>query len=382
MDKDEAQELLTKYTKNQCSPEEKALIERWYLEEASMQQLPDNQDDFNREKIEIWAETLKKAGLKKANYRLGRVWMASAAALLIFLSIGFYFFRIEQPEPKVAVSKTTDVIPGSNKAVLTLADGSKIILDHAGEGVLARQGNIVINKAGDGQLVYDASKSPLSTDNAVVAYNTISTPRGGNYHVILPDGSKVWLNSASSISFPTAFNGDERNVTITGEAYFEVASNIHKRFNVKANGMSVQVLGTHFNVMAYDDEASVKTTLLEGSVKVISGLVSNVIKPGEQAQVAVGKINVTTANLEEAVAWKNGYFYFKDTDIKTVMRQISRWYDVDVQYRGAVPETVFSGKMYKNVNASKVLEILSYFKVNFRIEEPLTPSGRKTIIIL
>lgn len=382
MDKDEAQELLTKYIENQCSPEEKALIERWYLKEAAAQQLPESQTDFSDEKHEIWTGTLKRAGLKQKKYNPGKLWMASAAALLIFLSIGFFFFRGEEPQVEVAVTQVPDVTPGTNKAVLTLADGSKIVLDHAGEGVLARQGNIIINKGAEGQLVYDASNSSLNTDRATVSYNTISTPRGGQYHVILPDGSKVWLNSASSINFPTAFNSDERNVTITGEAYFEVAPSATKRFNVKANGTNVQVLGTHFNVMAYADESSVKTTLLEGSVKVSSGKTVNIIKPGEQAESVAGRINISNANLEEAVAWKNGYFYFKDTDIKTVMRQIARWYDVDVQYKGEIPETVFSGKMYKNVNASKVLEILSYFKVNFRIEEPLTPSGRKTIVIL
>lgn len=382
MKNEEAQDLLNRYAGNNCTPEEKALVERWYLKESAGQTLPDTQADFSLEKEEIWTGTLQKAGLTQDKYRSGyKVWMASAAALLIFMSVGFYFFRLKQSQP-VAISKKIDVIPGGNKAILTLADGSEIILDQVANGRLAKQGNITINKASEGQLVYDASESNINNDNARITYNTISTPRGGQYHVILPDGSKVWLNSASSINFPTAFNGNERNVTITGEAYFEVVTNTSKPFNVKANGTTVKVLGTHFNVMAYTDETLVKTTLLEGSVKVSSGKISNMIKPGEQAQITDENIKIINANLDEAIAWKKGYFYFKDTDIKTVMRQISRWYDVDVQYKGNVPETVFSGKMHKNVNASKVLEILSYFKVNFRIEEPLISSGKKTIVIL
>ena len=378
MNTDEARELLARYTKNDCTAEEKVLVERWYLKEAAGQAFPEARIDFSKEKAEIWTGIRIKAGLSSG--RRIRAWVASAAAVLVVLSAALYFFRSDQPQVPAVAGKKADVIPGGNKAVLTLADGFSIILDQAGNGTVAKQGNVVINKTGDGELIYDASAR--SKNNAIVGYNTISTPRGGEYQVILPDGSKVWLNSASSINFPTVFSESERNVVITGEAYFEVASNASKPFIVKANGTSVQVLGTHFNVMAYTNEGSVKTTLLEGSVKVSSGRESNIIKPGEQAQITNGKINVSAANLEEAVAWKNGYFYFRNTDIKTVMRHISRWYDVDVEYRGAVPETVFSGKMYRNVNASKVLEILSYFKVNFIIEQPVTPSDKKTIVIL
>ena len=378
MNTDEARELLARYTKNDCTAEEKVLVERWYLKEAAGQVFPEGRIDLSNEKAEIWAGIRIKAGLSSG--RGVRAWVASAAAVLIVLSAALYFFRSDQPQAPAVAVKKADVMPGGNKALLTLADGSSIILDQAGNGTVAKQGNVVINKTADGQLIYDASAR--GKNNAIVGYNTISTPRGGEYQVILPDGSKVWLNSASSINFPTVFSESERNVVITGEAYFEVASNVRKPFIVKANGTRIQVLGTHFNVMAYTNEGSVKTTLLEGSVKVSSGRESNIIKPGEQAQIINGKINVSAANLEEAVAWKNGYFYFRNTDIKTVMRHISRWYDVDVEYRGTVPETVFSGKMYRNVNASKVLEILSYFKVNFIIEQPVTPSDKKTIVIL
>lgn len=384
MNKDEARQLLAKYIENDCTPEQRALVERWYLQEAAGQVLPDNGNDFKSEKAEIWAGTIEKAGISKKTYRPRTMWMASAAALLIFITAAVLFLNQKEPpqQSAAAVSKTADVIPGGNKAILTLGDGTSIVLDHAGNGTLARQGNIIIRKSADGQLVYDASAPDHNRVDASVSYNTISTPRGGEYQVILPDGSKVWLNSASSINFPTAFNGTERNVTITGEAYFEVASNPQKPFNVNANKTKVQVLGTHFNIMAYTNEHAVKTTLLEGSVKVSSGDESRLIKPGEQASVTGGNIRIGNANIDEAMAWRNGYFYFKNTDIETMMRQISRWYDVDVEYRGEIPTTVFTGKMYKNVNASKVLDILNYFKIDFTIEEPALPSGKKTIVIM
>lgn len=384
MNKDEARDLLRRYSNNDCTPEEELLVERWYLKESDRKNMVDYESNFSLMESEIWDGTLEKAGLpveKNRMHILGRA--ASAAAILLFIGFGAYFFSLrgEQEPASPEIAKITDAKPGGNKAVLTLADGSKIILDHINNGILVNQGNVVISKSVDGQLIYDAS-GVASGNDLKTGFNTITTPRGGQYQVVLPDGSKVWLNSASSIYFPTAFSGDERNVRVTGEAYFEVVKNQGIAFNVLANGTTIKVLGTHFNIMAYSDESSLKTTLLEGSVRVVSGKSATLIKPGEQAEVTDGNIAVGSADIEEAVAWKNGYFYFKKTDIKSVMRQLSRWYDVDVEYKGHIPETAFSGKMYRNVNASKLLDILSYFKVNFRLEEASSPSGKQKIIIL
>ncbi len=384
MNKDEAGDLLRRYANNDCTPEEKILVERWYLQESGCEDSDDLQNNFSARESEIWKGTLKKAGLPPGRSRLRFIGsLASAAAILLFIGFGVYFFSLKDkvPETSSEIAKTTDVKPGGNKALLILADGSEIILDDSRNGTLVNQGNVVISKSADGHLVYDASRA-VSENDRETAFNTISTPRGGQYQVVLPDGSKVWLNSASSIYFPTAFNGSERNVTITGEAYFEVVKNQGKAFSVLANGITVKVLGTHFNVMAYSDESSLKTTLLEGSVRVVSGRSATLIKPGQEAEVTNGNISVGSADTEEAMAWKNGYFYFKNTDIRSVMRQLSRWYDVDVEYKGAIPETVFSGKMYRNVNASKLLDILSYFKVNFRVEESSSPAGKPKIVIL
>lgn len=382
MNKDEAQDLLRRYTNNQCTPKEKILVERWYLKESGQPDSEEVNNDISGRQKEIWQGTLKKAGLpaERNNVRLF-LQIATAAAILLFIGIGVYFFKLRENPLVQKVNMVADPLPGGKKAILTLSDGSRIILDDISNGTLAMQGNIMIRKSADGQIIYDASGA--ANDAATErGYNMISTPRGGEYQVILPDGSKVWLNSASSIYFPTTFEGRQRIVTLTGEAYFEVAKDPARPFQVSANAIKVSVLGTHFNLMAYNDEASVKATLLEGSITVSSGSSSALVKPGEQADINAKTISVSKTDVEESVAWKNGYFYFKKTDIKSVMRQISRWYDIDVEYSARIPETVFSGKMYRKVNASKMLEILSYFKVNFRIEEAANPSGRRKIVIL
>jgi transmembrane sensor len=381
MNRKEARELFDRYTADLCTPEERAMVERWYQKESAGQELPDVKN-VRAVKEEIWTGALHQAGLPGRKSPL-KIWLPAAAAILIFLSAGFYFLVLKQQEIPAGPSYVKkDIAPGGNKAVLILADGSEIILDHAKNGRLVSQGNVSINKIGNGQLKYNIGKPELGAAGRSFALNTIATPRGGQYHVILPDGTRVWLNASSSIKFPMVFSARERNVEVTGEAYFEVVSNSARPFNVKAGETNIRVLGTHFNVMAYTDEQGVNTTLLEGKVKVSSGKIVNVMKPGQQALVLNGTINITTANVEEAVAWKNGYFYFKDSDIKTVMRQISRWYDVDVEYKGNVPETVFSGKMYRNVNISKVLEVLNYFKIEYNITDSKIHKGKKTILIL
>ena len=382
MNKEEAKDLLKRYTNNQCTPEENILVERWYLKESDVSDSGEAYNNLSGKQKEIWHGTLKKAGLPVERINISLyVKIASAAAILLFIGFGSYFFSLHEGPAVPKVPHVADALPGGNKAILTLSDGSRIILDDISNGTLATQGNIIIKKSADGQITYDAS-GVSKNSGAKSVYNTISTPRGGEYQVILPDGSKVWLNSASSINFPTTFESTKRSVTLTGEAYFEVARDPARPFSVSAKETKVSVLGTHFNLMAYDDEPSVNATLLEGSINVSSGALSALIKPGEQAAMNGEIISVKKADVEEAVAWKNGYFYFKKTDIKSVMRQISRWYDVDVEYSAEVPETVFSGKMYRNVNASNVLEILSYFKVDFRMEEAAQPSGRRKIVIL
>jgi transmembrane sensor len=237
------------------------------------------------------------------------------------------------------------------------------------------QGQTQVSKKNDGLLAYQSnSTAPVSQ----VLYNTISTPRGGQFEVALPDGTKVWLNAASSLRFPTAFTGKERDVELTGEAYFEVAKNKDLPFHVTSAGQVIEVLGTHFNINAYTDEKSIKTTLFEGSVRVAKNLKSAMLKPGEQSIVSNDDANTIRiaddVDADEVLAWKNGKFYFNDADVETVMRQVSRWYDVDIEYKGKSSADRFTGNFTRDLNLSKTLKLLEFTGINFKIE------GRKIIV--
>lgn len=304
---------------------------------------------------------------------------AAAAAVIVFLSFGTYFITKKsdnsEPVAKTKSQHVNDLLPGGNKAVLTLGDGSTIILEDASNGVLAKQGNIVVNKTDDGQLIYTAQNT--NSDIKSIEVNKISTPRGGQYQVVLPDGSKVWLNAASSISFPTVFTGKERKVEIQGEAYFEVAKNASMPFIVKTTKAEIEVLGTHFNVMAYEDEDAFETTLLEGSIKMKYEKSADILKPGEQAVLNdKGDVKILdNIDVSESVAWKNGLFEFNDASIETIMREVSRWYDVNVSYEETMPLRQFTGKISRNVKASVLFDMLQYTGVKFRIE------GKNVVLI-
>ncbi len=305
-----------------------------------------------------------------------RRWWAAAAAVL-FLVFGLWFYSRETSDVRreTAVGpKVQDIVPGGDKAVLTLADGRKVILDSAENGALTKQGNVTVIKLDGGRLAYQPSSSPSAS---ALTYNTITTPRGGQYQLVLADGTQVWLNAASSLRFPTAFAGKERRVELTGEGYFEVAHDAATPFHVQVNDMEVQVLGTHFNINSYSDEPFVKTTLLEGSVRVRSGTQEAVLKPGQQAQLQTTSHKLQTTNnvdVEQVMAWKNGLFVFNRADIETILRQAARWYDVDVEYRGKINET-FSGGLPRSENISQLLKIFEATgKVNFII------NGKKIMV--
>ena len=306
---------------------------------------------------------------------LYRTWMA-AAAVLLFMAFGIWFLvgRDRTEKPSVAgTPKVEDIAPGGDKAILTLADGRRVVLDTAGNGAITRQGSVTVIKL-NGQLAYQPS---TSTSTPTLTYNIITTPRGGQFQLVLADGTKVWLNAASSLRFPTAFAEKERRVELTGEGYFEVAHDAAKPFHVQVNDMEVQVLGTHFNVNSYSDEPSIKTTLLEGSVKVRSGTQEAVLKPGQQAQLQATSHKLQTTNhvdVEQVMAWKNGLFVFNRADIETILRQAARWYDVDVEYGGKINET-FSGGLPRSENISQLLKIFEATgKVTFTI------NGKKIMV--
>ena len=298
--------------------------------------------------------------------------MAYAAAVVLVIAAGMVVALVKKkPAPPAGVMMpkqeiVKDIPPGGNKAILTLADGATISLDDAKKGDIARDGNAQIVKGGDsGTLIYHA----VAGNQQAVAYNTITTPRGGQYQLALSDGSKVWLNASSSLHFPTTFGGAERAVELTGEGYFEIAKNTAKPFLISVNGVRVKVLGTHFNINAYRDEPVVRTTLVEGAVKVEAGGQAMLLRPGQQAVAGTSLRLEPDADLEEVMAWKEGIFNFKNLDIESIMRQISRWYDVEVVYAGGKkPEGHFSGMISRNTPALTVLKMLEYGGVHFTIE--------------
>ncbi len=300
--------------------------------------------------------------------------IAAAASVLILLGTGLYLavndFHHRNSREVATKTIAPDIAPPANvNAVLTLANGTKIVLDSTRNGVLAVQANVNISKLANGQITYHA----VIAKNNEVLYNTITVPRGSKIvQLTLADGTKVWLNSASSIRYPTAFTEKERKVEITGEAYFEVTTNVAMPFIVMKEDAEIQVLGTHFNVNAYDDEPSLKVTLMEGSVKVVQLKThrSQLINPGDQVQINKdGLITlVKHADMEQAVAWKSGLFQFDHADLQVVMRQVARWYDVDVRYEGMIPPRQFGGKISRNSNASEVLKVLELSQVHFSIE--------------
>jgi len=302
--------------------------------------------------------------------RISALWPKIAAAAVVIMGFGLYFWLGGRQQEQLAASTVSNILksdlpPGGNKAVLTLGDGSNIVLDNAGNGNLTTQGNSNVVKSKNGELIYRQNNK----DNEAIVYNSITTPKGGQYHIVLPDDSKVWLNAASSLRFPTVFKGKERRVEITGEVYFEVAHHAKMPFIVEVYDTEVAVLGTHFNVMAYPDEKVLKTTLLEGSVKVSKEGRSAMLVPGQQARLTANGINVVNhVNLDQELAWKNGFFQFEDDNLESIMRQVSRWYDVDIAYEGSVSRERFTGRLPRNANISKVLKILSLSGLKYRIE--------------
>jgi ferric-dicitrate binding protein FerR (iron transport regulator) len=323
------------------------------------------------EKIDI-----RNARPKQPVISLKRVTIAAAVLGIIVLSTFLLLNKSRSAQLAKAENNVQrfkdDVAPGGNKAILTLADGSVIFLDDAKNGTLTQQGSAKVIKL-DGKLLYDLSAEKTKQ----VVYNTISTPKGGQYQLELPDGSLVWLNASSSIHFPTSFTEKERRVEITGEAYFEVAKNARQPFIVAVNSSEVQVLGTHFNINAYNDEEDVRTTLLEGSVKFVDGSNTSLLQPGQQSQLTKDRVVKVANNVDvnEVVAWKNGLFSFENAGIETIMRQLSRWYDVNIEYKGKTDD-IFVAEISRNIKLSDVLKALELTgRVKFEID------GKKIVVM-
>lgn len=299
-------------------------------------------------------------------------WRAGAAAsIIVLLSVGGYFLLHKQQQPQLAIRKEPardDIQPGGNKAILTLNGGQQVVLSDASNGTVAHQGSTVVNKTADGQLLYNDSTS-AQNGTAGEMMNTITTPRGGQWFVTLSDGTRVWLNAASSITYPVAFTRNERNVSITGEAYFEVVHNAAKPFSVKAGNMLVEDIGTAFNINAYADEPAFKTTLVNGSARVSESKDAHILMPGQQAIVKMNgnAIQVKKVKVEDVIGWKNGQILFENEDLETIMRQASRWYDVNVIYQGTIPNRLFIGGIPRKSKLSEFLKILEYENVHYTL---------------
>lgn len=363
------EKLLDQYKAGNCTEEEIAFIESWYLvyQEGTLHEdlsLSDREADLGDVRAALDLE------YPKPQVRLWPRLLAAAAAILIVFGAGLYFY-MDKNNPTVPVYANDIPSKGKNTATLTLANGEKIELSEARIGKLADQAGIQISKTKDGQLIYEVKEEANATANK---WNTLSTAKGETYMVRLPDGTKVWLNNASALKYPATFsNLKKRSVELNGEAYFEVAKDPLHPFVVKTAEQEVEVLGTHFNINSYTDENSTRTTLLEGAVKVslVNGILSKVIKPGEEVLNIQQQLQVRPANLKDAVAWKSGYFRFNNENLESIMRQVSRWYDVDVVYEGNRNELValtFWGIVSKEKNVSEVLKMIERAeKVKFKI---------------
>lgn len=378
-------ELFEKYLNKECSPSEweellvlvsgieendtetlsEPLFKLW--EQVRLRALPSQSHLADREKIyaAVIASGRKDTGTSSPLRFTKWLRIAAAAALIGALPVaGIYFIAHKKADNVVAVATTSpdQLPPGINKAVLTLSDGSRVILDSTVAGATYAQGKTtVVNMAG--KLIYHPAENEKE-----IRYNEVATAKANQYQLVLPDGSKVWLNAVSSLHFPTAFTGRDRTVELTGEAYFEVTKNPAMPFSVKVNGTEVKVLGTHFNINAYPDEAELKTSLLEGSVNIISHGKSEVLTPGQEASVKKdGELKTGPGNVEMAVAWKNGYFQFDQASLPVIMRQIARWYNLEVTFAGRVPDRLFKGKIQRSLPLSGILNLLQKGDVHFKL---------------
>lgn len=397
MKNSKAKELLKKYRSNTLSNQERTDLESWYISRVKSSKAMDDPEEFLRAMRSMDSAF----PFASEEPRVRTLWprIAATAAVLILLGYGIYFYTGSLRNKSGSGSYyATDITPGTNKAVLILADGRKVVLDDAVSGTLATEQGVKIRKTKEGRIIYDLSAGSGSV--LKMAYNTIETPKGGQYQVILPDGSAVWLNAASALKYPVAFSRDKRMVELKGEAYFEVAKKVKVQpsalkskegesvpFIVQTKEQKVEVLGTHFNINSYEDEEFIKTTLMEGLVRVTplettqagdpETPVSRLLHPGQQAVLKGGLVKISSTDTELAIAWKNGEFSFRNEDLQSILRKVARWYDVRVEYRSKQANgKTFSGTVSRFDNISKVLHILELTgDASFKIE------GRKVIVL-
>jgi ferric-dicitrate binding protein FerR (iron transport regulator) len=369
--------LLQKFREGTLSDADKDKLDAWYLHKASNSNL-----QLGEHELEDSYQYLKSKLPLQQETKVIRLWprAAFAASIVLLLGTGLFYFTKPKEQIIQVVEKQQEIAPGGNRGILTLSNGKQIVLsDISAKDTIAKDGSkeeVTIKMSANGVITYVINPNADVPKNNANAFNTLSTPTGGQYNIVLADGTKVFLNAVSSIKYPTQFNGNQRVVELEGEAYFEVAKNRNKPFIVKSGNQAIEVLGTHFNVHAYDNEAVVKTTLLEGRVEVTHKNQKAILKPGQQANVSdnFNKISVREVDTEAAIAWKNGRFKFDNADLETVMKQLERWYGIKVEYRGDVSDVRFNGGTFRNKNLSEVLKVLELSNIEFKVEG-------KTIIV-
>lgn len=363
--------LVEKYLNDTASEEERNTIENYY---AHFSDAPDVSDSLSQEELDALKLNLRQGidtrisqGNKIYRPLYRRRYFRVAASFLLFAAAAAVIVTSLKHKPVTYYAQKQDLLPGGNKATLTLANGSKINIDSLKNGLFTAQPGARVIKQG-GQLSYNTAGT--ASNSTEISYNTLTTPKGGEYQLVLADGTKVWLNAASSLRFPTAFTGKERIVELTGEAYFEVKHNATQPFKVKTARETVQDIGTRFNINSYSDENAVATTLVEGSIKILTAKSQDIIKPGQQYLLKNSGVTEVRDDVDtdEITAWKSGMFQFNNADMKTIMRQIGRWYNVDVEYQGEVSNATYHGRISRKSKASDVLKILELSGMNFKIE--------------
>jgi transmembrane sensor len=390
--------LLELYLQDKCTPQQASELFDFLQKDESnrvlLEQLQKDHPFLQQQEASLSQEASDRIQARLLNSMaapripLYKRWSFRAAAVAAALLTGVVLWTLKEPSAKedgLAVHTkqpspaAPSIVPGGNKALLQLADGTVIVLDTAKNGTISSRQQVRIIKGQNGLVTYDLRQTVTTGTAGSEELNTITTPRGGQYKIVLSDGTAVWLNAASSLQFPVAFTGNERKVTLTGEGYFEVAHNPSRPFQVNVNNLEVQVLGTHFNIKGYTDENATATALLEGRVRIRSGAHTTTIQPGQQALVPLNanNIRVSLTDTEGAVAWKNGYFQFSNDNIQTIMRQIARWYDVEVIYQGTIAtDKNFGGTVSRFENVAEVLKMLELTGVvHFKTE------GRKITVM-
>ena len=366
-----AEELLNKYVQGTCSEEESAMLESWHLKDLS-----ESKDIPSKETILLVNQRMRSnlyAYTGQHQQKTQRLWppLAYVASALFLISIGTYIYIDRSISDQTSIlnhkNDLSEIRPGTTKATLTLSNGKKILLNNTTQGLLAKEDKVSIRSAAQGALIYSA----LEKTGGRIYSHILETPKGGQYQVDLSDGTKVWLNASSTLTYPSVFKNKERYVELTGEAYFEVAKDKNKPFKVKSGRQVIEVLGTHFNVFAYPDDKKIQTVLLEGSIKISKGNKTRLIRPGQLASTVDSSdvISTATADLEKSMAWKNNEFIFNGENLESIMKSISRWYNIEIVYRGNSGKTKYWGAVSRNQNLSAVLKMLqSTGKVSFSVE--------------